>query len=215
MKFFTRITFSVIFVLAAFSLLAQPVNDVCSGAIPLPPFARQLTCPADDGVVLTTNLSGDNIGATPQTPFPLFQNCGTDASPDVFYTFTAAGATNSITVRTSDMNGLQLVAYAGPDCDNIQARACVTGGSSVSTVIIVQPGEQVFFWVAGDPGDATDEGTFDIEVESVNLCDACARSDNGEVVINPRNQSSTYACGSTVEVCFTLFEFQGNDAGSI
>ncbi|MEM9258006.1 MAG: hypothetical protein AAGA62_00080, partial [Bacteroidota bacterium] len=215
MKSFTRILFSVILVLAAFSLLAQPVNDMCSGAISLPSFGQQLNCPADDGVVLTTGISGDNIDATPQTPFPLFQNCGTDVSPDVFYTFTAAGATNTITVRTSDMNGLQLVAYAGPDCDNIQSRACVTGRNSISTIIVVQPGEQVFFWVAGDPGDATDVGTFDIEVESVNLCDACARSDNGEVVINPRNQSSTYACGSTVEVCFTLFEFQGNDAGSI
>ncbi|MEO0733456.1 MAG: hypothetical protein AAFZ52_11515, partial [Bacteroidota bacterium] len=80
---------------------------------------------------------------------------------------------------------------------------------------MVPPGDPIYFFVGGEPGNTTDFGTFDIEVNSSSDCSACAREDNGQVTINPRNATGTYACGSTVEVCFTLFEFNGNASSTV
>lgn len=206
--------------LSSLSLFAQaPVNDDCFNAIRMPGFPRNQVCPADDGVIFTSTLMGQtNVNATPQAPYPLL-NCSdgntTDVAADVFYTFEASGAINELTVNTFGMNGVQVIGYVGPDCDNLTIRDCAVGAGTVTLRIIAQPGDQVFFSVAGDPTDVDDQGTFDVVVESSSDCNACAREDNGEVVFNPRNASGTYACGSTVEVCFTLFEYQGNDAGSV
>lgn len=184
----------------------------------MPAFPASQTCPADDGVSYTSTLSGTNVGATPQVPSPEL-NCadGTITGPaaSVFYSFRASGAINEITVNTSGMNGVQVIGYVGTDCDNLNVRNCATGSGSVTLRIIAQSGETIFFSVSGEAGDPDDQGTFNISVTSSSDCDACAREDNGEVVFNPRNASGTYACGSTVEICFTLFEYAGNDAGSV
>jgi len=214
MKLSTFLTLFVIF----FPLTnwAQPANDDCFGAIPLPAFPRVQSCPDDDGESFSTSLTGTNVDATPSAPFPNF-DCGgnpTGPSPDVYYTFTASGAINEITVSTGDMNALQVVGFVGPDCDNVQAQTCGVG-RSVTITIFAQPGEQVFLLIAGEPNNPTDEGTFDIDVTSSSNCAACARSDNGEVIINPRNATGQYPCSETVEICFTLFEFIGNEAGSL
>ncbi|MEO0734234.1 MAG: hypothetical protein AAFZ52_15465, partial [Bacteroidota bacterium] len=60
MKFFTRYTLFALSIFLALPLLAQPVNDVCSGAISLPAFDRVQTCEnsADDGVTFTVGLTG-------------------------------------------------------------------------------------------------------------------------------------------------------------
>lgn len=60
-----------------------------------------------------------------------------------------------------------------------------------------------------------DSGNFNIDVTSSSQCGACFQGDNGQVTFNPRNTSGTYACGSTVNVCFTLNEFEGNASGTI
>ncbi len=211
---------TVFFCLLSVSIFAQaPANDMCSGATRVVSFPRLQSCPADDGVIFTGSISGQtNVNATPQAPYPLL-NCSdgsqTQAAADVFYTFIASGAINEVSVTTFGMSGVQIIGYVGPDCDNLTIRDCANGVGSATLRIIAQPGDQIFFSVAGQPNDVNDQGTFDIDVSSTSDCDACAREDNGEVVFNPRNASGTYACGSTVEVCFTLFEYQGNDAGSV
>lgn len=220
MRSFLLFILTLFISLSSISLYAQvPANDNCSGAISMPPFPRDQSCPADDGVMFTSTLTGQtNVNATPQAPYPLL-NCSdgttTEAAADVFYTFQASGAINEITVNTSGMNGVQIIGYVGPDCNNLTIRDCAVGAGTATLRVIAQPGSIVFFSVAGEPNDVNDQGTFDITVESSSDCDACAREDNGEVTFNPRNASGTYACGSTVEVCFTLFEYEGNDAGSV
>ncbi|WP_273443998.1 gliding motility-associated C-terminal domain-containing protein [Neolewinella agarilytica] len=215
MKFSTYLTFAFLLAILPLTLFAQaPANDICELAVAMPPFARLQTCPADDGVSFSSSISGTNIDAGPTAPFPSSPNCTNDASPDVYFRFQASGAINDITVTTNDMNSLQIFGFVGDDCNNIQFRACGEGRTATMR-IIAQPGQRVFILVAGAPGDLADQGTFDIEVESSSNCSACARDDNGEVTINPRNASATYACGSTAEICFTLYEWSGNDAGSV
>jgi|GEM_PF-1519304 len=214
MKFSTILTFAI--VLLPLFIFAQPVNDICSGAIALPAFPRTQSCPDDDGVSSTVVINGTNVDATPSVPFPNF-DCGgttTGPSPDVYYTFRASGAINEITVTTTDMNAVQVVGFVGSDCDNVQAQTCGVG-STVTITVFVQPGEQIFLLVAGAPNSPMDVGTFVIEVNSSSNCAACARSDNGEVIINPRNATGQYPCNETVEICFTLFEFIGNEANSV
>lgn len=133
----------------------------------------------------------------------------------MFYSFVASGAINEVTVTSGGLGGIQIVGFVGDDCDNLTIRDCAVGSGSVTLSIIAQPGQQVFISVAGSPDDPADQGNFVVSVDSRSDCDACARGDNGEVTFNPRNASGTYACGSTVEVCFTLFEYEGNDAGSV
>ncbi|MEL7161028.1 MAG: hypothetical protein AAFN92_09730, partial [Bacteroidota bacterium] len=83
------------------------------------------------------------------------------------------------------------------------------------TVVFARPGDRIFFFVAGEPNNNADFGTYDIVVNSSSDCDACAREDNGQITINPRNETGSYSCGSTVEICFTLFEFDGDNSGTL
>ncbi|WP_273446867.1 hypothetical protein [Neolewinella agarilytica] len=192
----------------------EPDNNICDLAIPLPSFPRLQACPDDDGVVFTSMITGTNVGADPTTPFPNSPACANGASPDVYYQFQASGAINDVVVTTNDMNGLQIFGFVGDDCQNLQFRACGEGSSLAEMRVIAQPGQQVYLMVAGAAGDLMDEGTFTIEVESSSSCSACALEDNGEVTISPQNGSAAYACGATAEICFTLYEWQGNDAGA-
>ena len=209
-----HVSLALLLSLLSLALVAQPANDECSGAERLNPFPRLQSCPGDDGVVFTASTPGNNIGATPSSPYPLLP-CGTDASADVWYTFQASGAINTVTVNSNGLSEIQLLGFVGDDCDNLQARACAVGSGSVSIEIITAPGTAVYLTVAGAPQDPDDQGNFTIDVESTSDCAPCARGDNGEIIFNPRNQTGTYACGETVEVCFNLFEWSGNEGNSI
>ncbi|WP_197494081.1 gliding motility-associated C-terminal domain-containing protein [Lewinella sp. 4G2] len=59
------------------------------------------------------------------------------------------------------------------------------------------------------------ESDFDIRVTSEARCGLCLRQDDGDVALNPRNEASTYACGATVNACFTLDRYVGNQGGSV
>lgn len=208
--------FSLTLVISFFSLvlLAQPGNDICEGVERLTPFPGTQSCPADDGVVYMTSTVGSNVGATPSSPYPLLA-CGTSLAADVWYSFEASGAINTITVTSGDLGDIQLLGYVGSDCNNLQARACEVGSGSATITIITAPGTPIYLTVAGTPDDPDDQGTFTIMAESTSDCATCARGDNGEIIYNPRNQTGTYACGETVEVCFDLFEWAGNEGGSV
>lgn len=214
MKFSTSLSLCLFFVLLPVLLWAQPANDECFGAIPLE-FNRVLSCPADDGVMETVNFSGTNVGATPVTPFPSLVCNGGQSVPaaEVWYTFRAAGKNTSISITNATMAGSQLVVYLGDDCDNLQAQACAVNAGDVGTTFFTSPGQRVFFFVAGSAPD--DVGTFDIELTSTSLCGSCFQGDNGFITLSPLNATGVYGCGESVDVCFTLTDWQGNASGTI
>lgn len=127
---------------------------------------------------------------------------------EVWYTFRAGGIDNEISITSANMNGIQIVAYVGDDCDNLQARACDVGVGNVTVSVTVTPGTNIFFFVSGE--DATDSGDFDIAITGTSLCEACYTGDNAFITLTPLNPTGVYSCGSAVNVCFTLTEWLGN-----
>ncbi len=214
MKLSTSLSLCSLFVLLPALLWAQPANDECFGAIPLE-FNRILSCPADDGQTETVNASGTNVDATPVSPFPSLGCNGGQSVPaaEVWYTFRAAGKNTTINISNATMTGTQLVVYLGDDCDNLQAQACAINAGDVGATFFTSPGQRVFFFVAG--ADPADVGTFDIELQSTSLCGSCFQGDNGFITLSPLNATGVYGCGESVDVCFTLTDWQGNASGTI
>ncbi|MFT5015664.1 MAG: hypothetical protein ACI9G6_000427 [Limisphaerales bacterium] len=214
MKLFIYASLLTLFVLLPAMLWAQPANDACSGAISLE-FNRILSCPADDGTTETVNTAGTNVGATPVAPFPSLACTGGQSVPasEVWYTFRAAGKNTSITIDNATMAGVQLVVYLGDDCNNLQAQACAVNAGPVSTTFFTSPGQRVYFFVAG--ANPSDVGTYDITLESTVLCGSCFQGDNGFITLSPLNATGVYGCGESVDVCFTLTDWEGNASGTI
>ncbi|MEL6276383.1 MAG: hypothetical protein AAFU03_14885, partial [Bacteroidota bacterium] len=184
---------------------AQPSNASCISAITIP------TTFQDCGSSVTEALVGDNIGDIVTENSAEFSMCvpnnGSTAAAfqDVWYRFVATNNTIEVRVTTPNMAGLNVVIYQGGSCLDRTAIRCGVGTSEVNLIVNTQPGLQYYIRVSGI--DENDEGNFNLSFTYYEDCDPCFSADNGELVLNPLSNTGFYVCGSTVNMCFTMIEW--------
>ena len=200
-------------------LNAQLANDECGGAIDLPAFPRVQTCPADNGVSFAVAAVGTTIGGTPSAPsipcVPADGGPPVANAADSWYRFVSSGNINDVRIATDQFNRMQLRVFEGSECSNIQAESCIVGSNVIETTIFANPGDTVYIQISGLTPDGSNQGQFAIDITSRTICQACLQNNDANIRLNPRNEGAIYACGSTVNVCFTLNRYDGNDAGSV
>ncbi|MGH1435775.1 MAG: gliding motility-associated C-terminal domain-containing protein [Lewinella sp.] len=206
--FFTLTVFS----LFSLALFAQPANDDCGDAevlsLTTPP-----SCPSTSTV--TNNFTFDNIDATPVSPYPVFSNCpsGSTSGPaaEVWFTFTATA--NQTTINVNGLSQPNLVVYQGDNCVSLLALDCNDGNGSTGVAVNTLIGLDYFILVSGV--DVDDQGSFDLEIISGNLCNSCAPPGAIEIIPNPPPINGTYPSGQSVQICVNINVWEGNAAGTI
>ncbi len=189
---------------------AQPANDDCANATPLM-LSMPGGCPA--GAPAVDVFSGDNTGATPITPYPVFAGCsgGTNDGPasEVWYYFDAEVRTILINV-TGNLNTPNAILYNGDECEFLSPVACgkgTAGSGSLSFLASVNPGRRYYLMVSGE--SPADQGTFDIQMTSFSDCDACQNIN--ELVASPPPVNGTYSTGQEVTFCYTVNQWDLTD----
>ena len=207
-----RVLFTLsIFSILPFFLFAQPINDDCGDAttlnLSMPP-----GCPSTSSV--TNNFTFNNIDATPISPYPTF-NCfsGSTTGPaaEVWFTFTATG--NQTEVSVNGLANPNIVIFQGDDCVSLFGLDCSSGNGNTSAIANTQVGLTYFILVSG--GDLDDQGSFNLQVESGNLCGQCNPPGAIELTTNPPPINGTFTSGQTIQVCLTVNIWEGNAAGTI
>lgn len=117
LKFIKR-TFLVLLVLVPGVLLAQPANDLCTGAIPL-----TLGGPC---------VNGTNVGAADNVNNPSCHGGAPSSHEDVWYSFVATGTQFNATLTTGTMVGdIEYVLISGT-CASLVEEDCITGPSPLN-----------------------------------------------------------------------------------
>ncbi|MEM7572473.1 MAG: PKD domain-containing protein [Bacteroidota bacterium] len=196
------LTTLVLLIVSFSALAAQPANDDCANAEFIN-LGAQLGC----GGTRTTNANGSTTDGAATTPYPVL-NCGglqvTDVSPDVWYTFTAIGNVTTISTSSASIASTYMIIFEGNNCLERTAQACDIGVTT-SLTLPTSPGATYYIFLSGS--SPTDEGDFAITIDSEQDCDVCYSADNGTLTLNPASNNGTYACGETVNMCFTLSDW--------
>ena len=209
-----NLKFTIPLLLLSSVILAQPTNDVCSGAIDLGTLPTPNACDGGgtEGQGSTVSFTGlTNVNATADNPYTYIADCqgsGTDmANPaqDVWYSITATG--NAVTIDISNLSGFSnhSIGFWEGNCAGLTARGCANGMGTSSTVFEpTTPGQTYYIQFSG--GGASDEGTFDMDISNSNDCSQCVLGSN--LTVDPLPVNGTYTAGTEVNFCYTISEFE-------
>lgn len=180
LKFIKR-SFLVLLVLVPGILLAQPANDLCTGAVPL-----TLGGPC---------VNGTNVGAADNVNNPSCHGGAPNSHEDVWYSFVATGTQFNATLTTGTMAGdIEYVLISGT-CTSLFEEDCVTGASPLSVQTNgLTIGTTYYVLISNGGSNAT--GTFSIcDYNTTTPALGCAQtSDNC-------NAPVFMAAGNDVPVC--------------
>ena len=206
------IIFIIGFIVSYASLLAQaPVNDNCTGALPI-----VLAAPPACGTGLQqgapTIVNGNITNATPGNPY-IFQNgCSGAGGPnqsspanDVWYSFVATGFQCVITINSTFAN--PNVAFYSGTCAALGGGigGCAVGAGGVVTLTVNQmvPGTTYFLQISGNTGQV---GTFSMSIQNNKDCSDCLTGSN--ITVNPLPVNGAYAAGTTVNFCLHISSYK-------
>ena len=203
-------TLTFLFLLCVTLALAQPPNDECGGAIPLP-LGTPSACPNSTPVTNTFNVT--NVNATPTTPYPTFSNCSignqTSAPADeVWFSFVPNSNIMSITVGAG-LSSPNIVIFTGNNCSFLTAVECARGPAPLTLTLPVVPNQQYYMLISG--GAIGDQANFTLTMTSSRDCNPCLQSAN--FVAFPPPLNGTYNSGQTVSFCYTITQW--NVTGTI
>ena len=187
-------------------LFAQPSNDSCA-------VARLISLPTTFGEPL--QITGHNIGATPEIPATVNANCTpggifSGLGADVWYRFTAP---QYMCVRI-ELSGLEQPEFSlrrGLNCFFNEEVACVfSEEGTASEVVELQPGED--YWLRVSGVWYSDQGYFDLSLTRVGcpIDDPCMINDSYSVSPEPSlalingELVEYYLPGTTVNFCYSV-----------
>jgi len=160
-----------------------PLNDNCSGAVALTPAS---SC---------SPTSGTTSGATQSQA-----GCAGTADDDVWYSFTAASATQTITVTPGTLYDAVFQVFSG-SCGTLASLSCVdnTVGANIetSTLTGLTIGVTYYIRIYSYYGVTTDQGTFAVCVTTPTpTSDNCGTA--AALTVNPSTSCSTSTSGTTI-----------------
>ena len=183
------IAFTVLFSLAITVALAQPANDNC--------ITPQVVVIPNTGTACVTSTT---VGATSDNTT---NTCDTGVpGNEVWFTYTAAGSVNTVTVTPNGAPALQMavVTLSITNCVSGTYNTCnasATNGGTATTNLSITPGSQV--WIAVESNNGV-EGGFQICINSADQPPA------------PGNSCAT-ASVLCDQASFTVNPFPGNSSG--
>jgi hypothetical protein len=172
-----------------------PSNDNCSGAVVLTPASSCLA------------TSGTTAGATQSQA-----GCAGTADDDVWYSFTAASATQTITVTPETLYDAVFQVFRG-GCGALSSIGCVddTAGANIetSTLTGLTIGVTYYIRIYSFYGITTDQGTFTVCVTTPTpASDNCGTA--AALTVNPSTSCSTTTSGTTVGATQSQVGCSGN-----
>jgi len=206
----TKTFFQLVVVLGtAFSALAQPSNDNCSGAISLGTLPTPGACTSglQNGAPTTLN-NQTTVAATASAPYVYQTGCSggsmTTFALDTWYSFTASGTTANVVI--TGFPNANVALYSGT-CGNLAGIGCAiipAGGSGTLTVQQIQSGQTYYVQISGNSTTATDNN-FSIAIDNDIDCNDCIRG--GTITATPAPVNGGYQPGQTVQFCFHVDQY--------
>lgn len=190
-------------------------NDVCGTATSIGTLATPPAC-AGTGTITygtTTHLTGQsNLCSSPELPYPYQLACPVNLSSppnDVWYSFVASSTRACIVVSGSTIANPIINVWAGT-CGSLQGIGCSTGSAGVDSLTVFQltPGTTYYVQISGQ--DSSQNGNFSLSAYASTDCDACLVSSYVTMIPPPVN--GTYAPGQTVEICYTVSNYNQTSA---
>ena len=206
------VTFIFMFFVSLVELTAQaPVNDNCTGALPI-----VLAAPPLCGVGLqqgaATIVNGNITNATPGNPYIYQPGCSGAGGPnqafpanDIWYSFVATGFQCVISISSTFANP-NIAFYSGTCAalgGGIGGCAVGAGGTVTLTVNQMVPGTTYYLQVSGNTGQV---GTFVMNIKNNKDCSDCLTGSN--ITVNPLPVNGAYAANTTVNVCLHIGSYK-------
>ncbi|MEO0723747.1 MAG: PKD domain-containing protein [Bacteroidota bacterium] len=203
------LTLLLFFLVTPYILSAQPSNDSCA-------VARRINLPLNFGEPL--QISGHNIGATPEIPATTTANCSpggvfSGLGADVWYNFTAP---SDMCVRI-ELTGLEQPEFSlrkGFSCFLNEDIACVYSEEGNATEVVeLEAGEE--YWLRVSGMWYLDQGYFDLTITRTGcgFDDPCMISDSYSISPEPSialingEFVDYYLPETTVNFCYTVDEW--------
>ncbi|MEL7422588.1 MAG: PKD domain-containing protein [Bacteroidota bacterium] len=203
------LTLLLFFLSTPYILSAQPSNDSCA-------VARRINLFTNFGEPL--QISGHNIGATPEIPATTTANCSpggvfSGLGADVWYTFTAP-ADMCVRIELTGLEQPEFSLRRGFNCFVNEEVACVYSETGfASEVVELQAGED--YWLRVSGMWYLDQGYFDLTITRTgcDFDDPCMISDSHSISPEPllafRNGEFVeyFRPETTVNFCYTVEEW--------
>jgi gliding motility-associated-like protein len=186
-----------------------PVNDNCSGALPIvigtPP-----PCGAGIQTGTTATVMGNITNATPGNPY-IYQTGCSGAAPtqnfpanDVWYSFVATGYQCQINI-VSTFATPNIAFYSGT-CAALGGGigGCAVGAGGVANLTVNQlvPGTTYYLQISGATGQI---GTFTMNINNNINCASCVA--NTSITVNPLPVNGAYPPNTPVNICFHVGQY--------
>ncbi len=189
---------------------AQPVNDLCSGAISLGTLGSPGACGSGFINGAITTIATTNLLATAENPYLSLVGCGMASGPgvcSVWYTFVAPTNGYGINIVLSGggapLANPNIALWDGTGgCAGLAGTSCTVGAGGTATLNVpsgIVPGNTYYIQISGNVGQS---GNFNLSLNAFLDCNDCLTASS--LTVSPLPVSGSYQPGQTVSFCYHI-----------
>ncbi len=205
-----RLIFIITIFFSCLISIAQPVNDLCSGAISLGTLGSPGACGSGFINGAITTVATTNLLATAENPYLSLVGCGMASGPgvcSVWYTFVAPtngyGVNIVISGGGAPLANPNIALWNGTGgCAGLAGTSCTVGAGGTATLNVpsgIVPGNTYYIQISGNVGQS---GNFNLSLNAFLDCNDCLTASS--LTVSPLPVSGSYQPGQTVSFCYHI-----------